>query len=118
MPSIKSSATSKLQSQLITIKNEVEEPWSKKNLRFTSGPVEIENETEDEKIIGYTITTPQISASIIPNFRNRKVEFLILNEKMINHLVQEGFSDEEIMANGKVWYHLENKSDLLKIISD
>jgi hypothetical protein len=37
---------------------------------------------------------------------------------MINHLVQEGFSDEEIMANGKVWYHLENKSDLLKIISD
>ena len=87
-------------------------------MRFESAPLEIESETEDEKIIGYTIKTSQISASIIPNFRNRKVEFLILNEKMIDHLVQEGFSDEEIMANGRVWFHLKNKSDLLKIISD
>ena len=118
MPSIKSSATSKLQSQLITIKNQVEKTLSQKNLRFESAPLEIESETEDEKIIGYTIKTSQISASIIPNFRNRKVEFLVLNEKMIEHLLQEGFSDEEIMANGRVWFHLKNKSDLLKIISD
>jgi hypothetical protein len=118
MPSIKSSATSKLQSQLITVKNEVEETLSKKNLRFTSGPVEIENETEDEKIIGYSIKTSQISASIVPNFRNRKVEFLLLNEKMIEHLMQEGFSDEEIMANGRVWFHLKKKSDFLKLVSN
>jgi len=49
MPSIKSSATSKLQSQLITIKNQVEKTLSQKNLRFESAPLEIESETEDEK---------------------------------------------------------------------
>lgn len=118
MPSIKSSATSKLQTQLITIKNQVEEALSQKNLRFESAPLEIENETEDEKIIGYSIKTSQISASIIPNFKNRKVEFLVLNEKMIEHLLQEGLSDEEIMANGRVWFHLKKKSDFLKLVSN
>jgi hypothetical protein len=58
-----------------------------------------------------------LSSVIAWNFNSRKVEFLALNENLIQHLVSEGMTDEQIMEQGKVWIHIKNLTTYKKLLA-
>jgi len=58
-----------------------------------------------------------LSSVIAWNFKSRKVEFLALNENLIQHLVSEGMSDEQIMEQGKVWIHIKTLASYKKFLT-
>lgn len=87
---------------------------NKIDFEISDCPVDSEDEAQHHN--GYNLETPNVLASIIPNYNNNKVEFLVLNQNLMMHLVSEGFSDSEISNKGKIWTHIKTLSEFKKLL--
>ena len=106
-----------MQAKINKVKATVSQKLKKLKIKFDFSDMEILNEDENVKVLGCKVSTDKLTACIIPNFRKNRVEFLLLNENMIEHLVLEGMSDDEIMKNGKVWIHITSTKNFIDIMS-
>jgi hypothetical protein len=106
-----------MQAKINKVKATVSQKLKKLKIKFDFSDMEILNEDETVKVLGCKVSTDKLTACIIPNFRKNRVEFLLLNENMIEHLVSEGMSDDEIMKNGKVWTHITSTKSFIDIMS-
>jgi hypothetical protein len=103
------------QKQIDSVRSKVEAYLNKNNLKFKISDTEVERDDGKAKHMGYKIETDNLLGLIVPNYTNNKVEFLVLNHHLMEHLVSEGFSDEEINENGKIWIHLDKLSKFQKM---
>lgn len=106
-----------MQAKINKVKDTVSKKLDKLEIPFSFSDMEIFNQDSTVKVNGYKVTTDKVTACIIPNFRKSKVEFLILNENMIAHLVSEGMSDDQIMENGKVWTHITTTKNFIDLLA-
>jgi hypothetical protein len=89
--------------------------FQKKNIEFSCSECPVDSEDNKQSHIGYNFITKGMIGAAIPNYNNNKVEFIILNQNLIEHLVAEGYSDEEIDTTGKVWVHVTKLSSFQKM---
>ena len=88
-----------------------------KNIPFEIAPINLEHENEKDSVTGYRVTMQTLSSVIAWNFKSHKVEFLALNENLIQHLMNEGLTDEQIMEQGKVWLHIKTLAAYKKLLA-
>lgn len=106
-----------MQKQIDRVKDKVVQFLQEQNIKFQIDETLLQRDGSDETRTGYKIFTEAFSSFIAWNFKSRKVEFLVLNENLIQHLVSEGMTDEQIMENGKVWIHLKTLASYKKMFS-
>ena len=104
-----------MQAKLDLTKSKMEKFLQKKNIEFSCSECPVDSEDKERNHIGYNFVTRAMIGAIIPNYNNNKVEFLILNQNLIEHLVAEGYSDEDIESKGKVWVHITKLSSFQKM---
>lgn len=104
-----------MQTKLDNVKEKVEQFLNKKKIKFSVSPCPVEG-VDGQKHTGYNFETDNILGSVIPNYNTNRVEFILLNQNMVNHLVEEGYSDKEISESGKVWIHIEKLSSFKKML--
>jgi len=108
----------KMQTKINKIKDQVVNKLNKLNIEFYVEDMEMKRENSLEKVFGYRIVSSQLFGCIIPNFNKKRTEFLIFNEKLTQHLISEGHTDEEIQKNGKIWLHILKQGDFIKIFEE
>jgi len=103
-----------MQTKINKIKEQVSNKLNESNINFSVEDLPITSADEQNKLNGFKFETAQLTACIVPNFNKNRPEFLILNENLIQHLVSEGFDDDFINENGKIWLHLETVDNFIK----
>jgi hypothetical protein len=106
-----------MQSKIDSTRDKVAAFLSEKNIPFEIAPINLEHENQQKSFTGYRVLMQSLSSVIAWNFNSRKVEFLALNENLIQHLVSEGMTDEQIMEQGKVWIHIKNLTTYKKLLA-
>jgi hypothetical protein len=104
-----------MQSKINKTKDQVVNKLNKLNIEFHVEGMDIEREDLSEKFIGYRVVSLNLMGCIVPNLSNNRPEFLIFNEKLVQHLISEGHTDEYIENNGKIWLHLSKQEDFVKV---
>ena len=99
-----------MQTKLDNAKAKVETFLIKKNIDFSCTPCEVDSEDGTQKHIGYTFETKNVYGTIIPNYKSKKAEFLVLNQNLMEHLIDEGYTDDQINESGKIWIHFAKLS--------
>ena len=89
----------KVRDQIITDLNEV-------GIEFCVEDIEITKDNLSTKLTGYKIISDNLMGCIVPNFANKRPEYLIFNENLASHLASEGYDDAYIQEHGKIWIHL------------
>ena len=110
--------SSKMQTKINKTRDQVINKLNKLNVEFHVEDMEIEREDLSDKLTGYKVVSSNLMGCIIPNFNNKKTEFLVFNEKLVQHLISEGHTDEYIEKNGKIWMHILNQKDFVKIFEE
>lgn len=106
-----------MQSKIDSTKDKVAAFLIDKNIPFEIAPINLEHESEKKSFTGYKVVIAELSSVIAWNFKSRKVEFLALNENLIQHLMSEGMFDEQIMEQGKVWIHIKTFAAYKKFLT-
>ena len=75
-------------------------------IEYSVEDMEVEKEDLSATLIGYKFKSSNLMGCVIPNFNSKRPEFLVFNEKLVEHLLSEGHDEEFIEKNGKVWSHL------------
>lgn len=114
---MQSTKSSTMQSKINKIRDSVSKKLNKFSVEFVMSDIEVESEDKKQTVNGCRVVSNEISGCIVPNFNTLRPEFLILNQNMIDHLISEGFSDEEIIKTGKVWVHLKKADDFVKMFA-
>lgn len=104
-----------MQTKLDSVKNKVEQFLNKKNIKFTVVSINVESDDLKQSHNGYTFETDSVVGSVIPNYKKNKVEFLLLNQNLLEHLITEGYTDEEIQESGKIWIHVTKLANFQKV---
>ena len=104
-----------MQAKINKTKDQVVNKLNKLNIEFHVEGMDIEREDLSEKLIGYRVVSLNLMGCIIPNFASKRPEFLIFNEKLVQHLISEGHTDEYIENNGKIWLHLLEQKHFVEV---
>jgi hypothetical protein len=91
---------------------------NEKQIDFVVEAFWCEKDDDDVKVAAYVVCTESVDGAILPDMAKGTVSFLIYNQNLADHMKQEGFSDEEIEKNGKVWAVLENPRDFVTILAE
>ena len=95
-----------MQTKINKVRDQVISKLNKLGIEFSVEDMEIEKEDFSAKLTGYKIVANNLLGCIVPNFKNKRAEFLIFNENMTRHLISEGHDDDYIEQHGKIWTHL------------
>ena len=71
----------------------------------------------NSEVTAYVVCTESVDGAILPDMSKGTVAFLVYNQNLADHMKEEGFTDEEIEKNGKVWTIIENAEDFVKILT-
>ena len=86
------------------------------NIEFEVSECPVDSEDGTVHNIGYNFENGNIFTSVIPNYNNNRVEFLILNQNLLQHLLDEGYTEKEIDENGKIWTHITSLATFKKLL--
>jgi hypothetical protein len=76
-----------------------------------------QEESGEYEVTAYVVCTESVDGAILPDMSKGTVAFLVYNQNLADHMKEEGFTDEEIEKNGKVWTIIENAEDFVKILT-
>ena len=110
--------SSAMQTKINKTKDQIVNSLNKLNIEFHVEDMEIEKQDLSERLLGYKIVSLNLMGCIVPNFTTKSTEFLIFNEKLAQHLMSEGYTDEDIENNGKIWFHILNQNDFVKLFQE
>lgn len=98
----------KVRDQVITKLNEL-------GIKFSVENMEVEQEDLSVKLTAYRIVATNLMGCIVPNFGSKRPEYLIFNDKLVSHLISEGYDDAFIEEHGKIWVHLLKQSHFVEV---
>ena len=104
-----------MQAKLDLTKSKMEAFFEKKNIEFSCSECPVDSDDKQQSHTGYNFITKGMIGAAIPNYHKNKVEFIILNQNLMEHLVSEGYTDDEINEKGKVWIHITKLSSFQKL---
>jgi hypothetical protein len=107
-----------MQTKINNTKDKIVNKLNKLNIEFRVEDMEVEKQDLSERLLGYKIVSLNLMGCIVPNFTTKSTEFLIFNEKLAQHLMSEGYTDEDIEKNGKIWFHLLEQNDFVKLFQE
>jgi hypothetical protein len=95
-----------MQTKINKVRDQVVTKLNELGIEFSVEDIEITKDNLSTKLTGYKIVSDNLMGCIVPNFANKRPEYLIFNEKLASHLASEGYDDAHIQKHGKIWIHL------------
>ena len=112
---MQSITSSTMQTKINKVRDQVISKLNELGIEFSVEDMDIEKADLSGKLIGYKIVATNLMGCIVPNFHKKRPEYLIFNEKLVSHLISEGYDDTYIEEHGKIWAHLFKQSDFVEV---
>jgi hypothetical protein len=104
-----------MQTKINKVRDQIVSKLNELGIEFSVEDMDIEKEDLSTKLTGYKIVASNLIGCIVPNFKNKRPEYLIFNDKLVSHLISEGHDDAYIEEHGKIWIHLLKQSNFVEV---
>jgi len=107
-----------MQTKINKVRDQIVSKLNELGIEFSIEDMEIEKADFSAKLTGYKIVATNLMGCIVPNFNKKRPEYLIFNDKLVSHLISEGYDDTYIEEHGKIWTHLFKQSDFVEVFKE